>query len=79
VCKDIGLAIDECQALGVPMLIGSAARALWQYADAKGGARKDMTALVTYIEPWAGVTVRARAPRRRAVGATSRPRTRGRR
>jgi len=69
VCKDIGLAIDECQALGVPMWIGSAARALWQYAYAKGGAQKDMTALVTYIEPWAGVTVRARAPRRGARAA----------
>ena len=79
VCKDIGLAIDECQALGVPMWIGSAARALWQYAAAKGGAQKDMTALVTYIEPWAGVTVRTRAQRRRTGGAVSRPRTRARR
>jgi len=72
VCKDIGLAIDECQALGVPMWIGSAARALWQYASAKGGAQKDMTALVTYIEPWAGVRVKARTPR-------SKPGARGRR
>jgi 2-hydroxy-3-oxopropionate reductase len=66
VCKDIGLAIDECQALGVPMWIGSAARALWQYAAASGGAQKDMTALVTYIEPWAGVRVKARSPRKRS-------------
>ena len=72
VCKDIGLAIDECQALGVPMWIGSAARALWQYASATGGARKDMTALITYIEPWAGVTVRARAPRPRRRSLTRR-------
>lgn len=72
VCKDIGLAIDECQALGVPMWIGSAARALWQYASATGGARKDMTALITYIEPWAGVTVRARAPRPRRRSPTRR-------
>jgi 3-hydroxyisobutyrate dehydrogenase-like beta-hydroxyacid dehydrogenase len=60
VCKDIGLAIDECQALGVPMWVGSAARQLWQYAYARGGARKDMTALVTYIEDWAGVRVKGR-------------------
>jgi 2-hydroxy-3-oxopropionate reductase len=73
VCKDIGLAIDECQALGVPMWIGSAARALWQYAAAKGGARKDMTALVTYIEPWAGVRVQARSPRKKS-GARGRRR-----
>jgi hypothetical protein len=54
------------------MWIGSAARALWQYASAKGGAQKDMTALVTYIEPWAGVRVKARTPR-------SKPGARGRR
>ena len=28
-CKDVGLAIVECQALGVPMWVGSAARQLW--------------------------------------------------
>jgi 2-hydroxy-3-oxopropionate reductase len=72
VCKDIGLAVDECQALGVPMWIGSAARALWQYAYDRGGAEKDMTALVTYIEAWAGVTVGARAPRRGSRAAARR-------
>jgi 2-hydroxy-3-oxopropionate reductase len=65
VCKDIDLAIDECQALGVPMWVGSAARRLWKYANARGGANQDMTALVTYVEPWAGVQVKGRAARRR--------------
>lgn len=64
VCKDIGLAIDECQALGVPMWLGSAARSVWQYAYDRGGARKDMTALITYFEPWAGVRVKGRKRRR---------------
>jgi 2-hydroxy-3-oxopropionate reductase len=63
-CKDIGLAIDECQALGLPMLVGSAARQLWQFAYAQGGAKRDMTALITYIEPWAGVQVRGKAAKR---------------
>ena len=36
-CKDIGLAIEECQALGLPMLVGSAARQLWQFAYNQGG------------------------------------------
>jgi 2-hydroxy-3-oxopropionate reductase len=62
-CKDIGLAIDECQAMGLPMLVGSAARQLWQFAYAQGGAKRDMTALVTYIEPWAGVVVKGKAAR----------------
>jgi 2-hydroxy-3-oxopropionate reductase len=65
VCKDIGLAVDECQALGVPMWLGSAARSVWQYAYDSGGAGKDMTALITYIEAWAGVRVKARSRRRR--------------
>ena len=64
-CKDIGLAIDECQALGLPMLVGSAARQLWQFAYAQGGGKRDMTALITYIEPWAGVQVKGRAAKRR--------------
>jgi 2-hydroxy-3-oxopropionate reductase len=62
-CKDVGLAIDECQALGVPMWVGSAARELWQYAYAQGDGKQDMTTLVTYIEKWAGVQVRGKASR----------------
>ena len=62
-CKDVGLAIDECQALGVPMWVGSAARQLWQYAYARGGGKSDMTTLITYIETWAGVQVRGKAGR----------------
>lgn len=65
VCKDVGLAIDECQALGLPMLVGSAARQLWQFAYAQGGGKRDMTALITYIEPWAGVQVKGRAAKRK--------------
>ncbi len=60
-CKDIGLAIEECQALGLPMIVGSAARQLWQFAYNQGGGKRDMTALVTYLEPWAGVEVRGKA------------------
>ena len=60
-CKDIGLAIEECQAMGLPMIVGSAARQLWQFAYNQGGGKRDMTALVTYLEPWAGVEVRGKA------------------
>lgn len=63
-CKDIGLAIEECQALGMPMIVGSAARQLWQFAYNQGGGKRDMTALVTYLEPWAGVEVRGKAARK---------------
>jgi 2-hydroxy-3-oxopropionate reductase len=52
VCKDIGLAVDECQALGVPMSLGGQARQLWQSAFQQGGAPQDMTRLVEFVERW---------------------------
>jgi len=67
--KDVGLAIDECESLGVPMRVGSAVRQLWQYAYSQGEPQRDMTALVTYLEKLAGgVVVKgkgARAGKRR--------------
>jgi 2-hydroxy-3-oxopropionate reductase len=65
VCKDAGLAIDEAQALGVPMWVGGAALSLWRYARANGGAALDMTALVTFVEGWAGVKVQRKKRVRR--------------
>jgi 3-hydroxyisobutyrate dehydrogenase-like beta-hydroxyacid dehydrogenase len=52
VCKDIGLAVDECQALGVPMWVGSVARQVWNYAAMQDGTKRDMTELVKYVERW---------------------------
>ena len=53
VCKDIGLAVDECQALGVPMWVGNAARQVWNFAMMQDGTRRDMTELAAYVEHWA--------------------------
>lgn len=55
VCKDIGLAVDECQALGVPMWLGNSARQLWNVAAQHGGGRLDMTRVVQAIENWSRV------------------------
>jgi 2-hydroxy-3-oxopropionate reductase len=55
ICKDIGLAIEECEALGVPMWVGSQARQVWNFALRQDGAGRDMTELVKYVEAWAGV------------------------
>jgi 2-hydroxy-3-oxopropionate reductase len=63
--KDIGLAIEECQAMGLPMIVGSAAKQLWDFAYNQGGGKRDMTTLITYLEPWAGVEVRGKAARKR--------------
>jgi 2-hydroxy-3-oxopropionate reductase len=52
VCKDIGLAVDECQALGVPMWVGNTVRQMWNYAAMQDGRTRDMTELVRYVESW---------------------------
>lgn len=54
VCKDIGLAIEECEALGVPMWVGNAARQLWNFAGRQDGMQRDLTELVKSIEHWSG-------------------------
>ena len=51
VCKDIGLAIEECEALGVPAC--NTARHLWDLAGRQDGAQRDMTEPVRSIEAWA--------------------------
>ena len=56
ICKDISLAIEECEALGVPMWVGSQARQLWKFALKQDGTGKDMTELVTYLEQWSHAT-----------------------
>jgi 2-hydroxy-3-oxopropionate reductase len=53
VCKDIGLAVEECEALGVPMWIGNTVRQLWNFAGKQDGMQRDMTELVRSIEGWA--------------------------
>lgn len=52
VCKDIGLAVEECQALGVPMWLGNAARQLWNVAAQQDGGGRDLTELVRTVEGW---------------------------
>jgi 2-hydroxy-3-oxopropionate reductase len=52
VCKDIGLAVEECEALGVPMWVGNTVRQLWNFAGRQDGMQRDMTELVRSIEQW---------------------------
>ena len=67
-CKDTGLAIEECHAMGLPMMVGSAAHQLYKFAYNQGGGKRDMTTLVTYLEAMAGVEVRGKAARRKSGG-----------
>ena len=58
--KDISLTVKEAEDLGVPMWIAQSVRQVWKYAASQGGSEKDGTALITFLEPWAGIEVRAR-------------------
>jgi 3-hydroxyisobutyrate dehydrogenase-like beta-hydroxyacid dehydrogenase len=55
--KDIRLCLQEADALGVPMIVGSAVRQLLAIATASEGPDADMTELVKRVEEWAGVRV----------------------
>jgi 3-hydroxyisobutyrate dehydrogenase-like beta-hydroxyacid dehydrogenase len=55
--KDVRLCMEEAEALGVPMVVGSAVRQLLSIATASEGANADMTDMVKSVEKWAGVRV----------------------
>ena len=58
--KDVRLCLDEAEAIGVPMWVGSMVRQMFQFATNQQGADADFTTIVKCIEEWAGVEVRAR-------------------
>lgn len=74
--KDTTLTVSEAEDLGVPMWIGQAVRQLWKYAVTQGGAERDGTALITYLEPWAGIEVRAGVNAMKPADGTTRRATR---
>jgi 3-hydroxyisobutyrate dehydrogenase-like beta-hydroxyacid dehydrogenase len=55
--KDVRLCMEEAEALGVPMVVGSAVRQLLAIATASEGENADMTEIVKPVERWAGVEV----------------------
>jgi 3-hydroxyisobutyrate dehydrogenase-like beta-hydroxyacid dehydrogenase len=55
--KDVRLCMEEAEALGVPMVVGSAVRQMMSIATASEGANADMTDIVKTLEKWAGVRV----------------------
>jgi len=58
--KDIRLCMEEAEAMGVPMVVGSAVRQILAIGTASEGADADMTELIKVMEGWAGVTVQAK-------------------
>lgn len=58
--KDVRLCVDEAEAMGVPMVVGSAVRQFLSVANATYGATSDFTEMVKLVEEWAGVEVDGR-------------------
>lgn len=57
--KDVRLCLEEAEALGVPMIVGSAVRQMVGIAASLEGPEGDMTAMAKPIEKWAGITIKA--------------------
>ncbi|HYN14036.1 MAG TPA: NAD(P)-dependent oxidoreductase [Burkholderiales bacterium] len=62
--KDVKLCVEEAEAMGVPMWVGSAVRQLWSYTCTRMGPETDFTTIVRCIEEWAGVEVKEQAKAR---------------
>jgi 3-hydroxyisobutyrate dehydrogenase-like beta-hydroxyacid dehydrogenase len=58
--KDVRLCVDEAEALGVPMVVGSAVRQMLAVTQAKFGAQSDFTCIAKVLEEWAGVEIRSK-------------------
>lgn len=55
--KDIRLCLEEAEALGVPMPVGSAARNMLSITNALYGPESDFTCMAKVVEHWAGVEI----------------------
>jgi 3-hydroxyisobutyrate dehydrogenase len=58
--KDVSLALGLAAGLGLPMLVASAVRQVYEAAAAQGLANQDMAAVTRLYEEWAGVEVRSK-------------------
>jgi 3-hydroxyisobutyrate dehydrogenase-like beta-hydroxyacid dehydrogenase len=57
--KDVRLCLDEAEAMGIPMVVGSAVRQMLAVTNALYGPESDFTSIVRCVESWAGVEVRS--------------------
>ncbi len=55
--KDLRLCLEEAEALGVPMPVGSAARTMLNITNALYGPESDFTCMAKVAEQWAGVEI----------------------
>jgi 3-hydroxyisobutyrate dehydrogenase-like beta-hydroxyacid dehydrogenase len=57
--KDVKLALEVAEEVGVPMWVGAAVRQLWAYSASHKGVDADFTTVIQCIEEWAGVELPA--------------------
>lgn len=55
--KDVRLCVDEAEAMGVPMVVGSAVRQMLSMTNQVYGPESDFTSMVKIVEGWAKVEV----------------------
>jgi 3-hydroxyisobutyrate dehydrogenase-like beta-hydroxyacid dehydrogenase len=58
--KDVKLCVEEAEAMGVPMWVGSAVRQVWAYTLNRHGPDTDFTTIIKTLEEWAGVEAKPR-------------------
>jgi 3-hydroxyisobutyrate dehydrogenase-like beta-hydroxyacid dehydrogenase len=56
--KDVRLCLEEAEALGVPMVVGSATRQMLAITNALFGPDSDFTCIAKSVEQWAGVEIK---------------------
>jgi 3-hydroxyisobutyrate dehydrogenase-like beta-hydroxyacid dehydrogenase len=67
--KDVRLCVDEAEAMGVPMVVGSAVRQMLSVTNQLYGPDSDFTCMVKTVESWAHVEVGAVVPPANAAKA----------
>jgi 3-hydroxyisobutyrate dehydrogenase-like beta-hydroxyacid dehydrogenase len=63
--KDVRLAVEEGESLGVPMIAGAAVRELFAISEARFGGHADFTSVARVLEEWTGITFFKRGERGR--------------
>lgn len=58
--KDVRLCIEEAEAMGIPMVAGSAVRQMLAVTKARFGADSDFTHIAKVLEEWAGIEMRGK-------------------
>lgn len=58
--KDVRLCLEEAEAMGVPMVVGSAVRQMLSVTNQLYGPDSDFTSMVRVVEGWAHVEVGSR-------------------